>query len=148
MSTLSVDTITGKSTSTNLTIGSTPVVSASANSLTIRGEGSAQTDIQQGLCKAWTKSSSAAARLDSFNMDGSTDHGASGGASGTYSYSLVNPFSSVNYAMVAMGNSTDQRRNVTELGTSAATDTLAIETSDGGTLDDTAHSITAHGDLA
>ena len=54
MSTLSVDTITGKSTSTNLTIGSTPVVSASANSLTIRGEGSNQTSIQQGLLKQWS----------------------------------------------------------------------------------------------
>ena len=51
MSTLSVDAITGKSTSTNITIGSTPVVSASANSMTIRGEGTAQTSIQQGLAK-------------------------------------------------------------------------------------------------
>ena len=51
MSTLVLDTITGKSTSTTVTIGSTPVVSASANSMTIRGEGSAQTSIQQGLCK-------------------------------------------------------------------------------------------------
>ena len=53
MSTLVVDTLTGKSTATTLTIGSTPVVSASANSLTIRGEGSAQTSVQQGLCKVW-----------------------------------------------------------------------------------------------
>ena len=148
MSTLSVDTITGKSTSTNLTIGSTPVVSASANSLTIRGEGSAQTDIQQGLCKAWVKAKSSAGsdpdnRLDSFNMDGSTDV-----STGKYTYSLVNPFSSTNYAIVGMGNSTDRRRNVTELGTSAATDTLSVETSDAGSVDSTAHSVTAHGDLA
>jgi hypothetical protein len=53
MSTVVLDTITGKSTATTITIGSTPVVSASANSMTIRGEGSAQTSIQQGLCKAW-----------------------------------------------------------------------------------------------
>jgi len=143
MSTLSVDTITGKSTSTNLTIGSTPVVSASANSLTIRGEGSAQTDIQQGLCKAWVKAASNASRLDSFNMDGENDV-----STGKYTYSLVNPFSSTNYAIVGMGNSTDRRRNVTELGTSAATDTLSVETSDAGSVDSTAHSVTAHGDLA
>ena len=53
MSTLVLDTITGKSTSTTITIGSTPVVSASANSMTIRGEGSAQTSIQQGLLKCF-----------------------------------------------------------------------------------------------
>jgi len=53
MSTVILDTITGKSTATTITIGSTPVVSASANSMTIRGEGSAQTSIQQGLAKAW-----------------------------------------------------------------------------------------------
>ena len=53
MSTLVTNTITGLSTAANITIGSTPVVSASANSLTIRGEGSAQTSVQQGLAKAW-----------------------------------------------------------------------------------------------
>ena len=53
MSTIVTDTITGKSTSTTITIGSTPVVSASANSMTIRGEGSNQTSIQQGLNKSW-----------------------------------------------------------------------------------------------
>ncbi len=52
MSTVILDTITGKSTATTITIGSTPVVSASANSMTIRGEGSNQTSIQQGLAKA------------------------------------------------------------------------------------------------
>ena len=52
MSTVILDTITGKSTATTITIGSTPVVSASANSMTIRGEGSAQTSIQQGLNKS------------------------------------------------------------------------------------------------
>ena len=53
MSTVVLDTITGKSTATTITIGSTPVVSASATSMTIRGEGSAQTSIQQGLAKWW-----------------------------------------------------------------------------------------------
>jgi len=53
MSEVILDTITGKSTATTITIGSTPVVSASANSMTIRGEGSNQTSIQQGLAKAW-----------------------------------------------------------------------------------------------
>ena len=76
MSEIILDTITGKSTATTITIGSTPVVSASANSMTIRGEGSAQTSIQQGLAKMWfyriTDGSSLA---DSFNASSITDTG-------------------------------------------------------------------------
>jgi len=77
MSTVILDTITGKSTATTITIGSTPVVSASANSMTIRGEGSAQTSIQQGLCKAWTSvnSNGTFSTHDSFNQSSATDNG-------------------------------------------------------------------------
>ena len=74
MSTVVLDTITGKSTATTVTIGSTPVVSASANSMTIRGEGSAQTSIQQGLTKFWMKVSGSHTSLDdSFNCSTITD---------------------------------------------------------------------------
>jgi|11BtaG_2_1085332.scaffolds.fasta_scaffold19947_2 hypothetical protein len=77
MSEVILDTITGKSTATTITIGSTPVISASANSMTIRGEGSNQTSIQQGLCKAWVryKTTSTAAVDDSFNISGINDTG-------------------------------------------------------------------------
>ena len=76
MSTIVLDTITGKSTSTTITIGSTPVVSASANSMTIRGEGSAQTSIQQGLIKVFFyKESDGASYGDSFNTSALTDTG-------------------------------------------------------------------------
>jgi len=77
MSTVILDTITGKSTATTITIGSTPVVSASANSMTIRGEGSNQTSIQQGLCKSWCEVDSAAtpASEASFNVASITDSG-------------------------------------------------------------------------
>ena len=80
MSTVILDTITGKSTATTVTIGSTPVVSASANSMTIRGEGSNQTSIQQGLAKSWivygdTASAGNPAITDSFNITGITDNG-------------------------------------------------------------------------
>ena len=76
MSTIIVDTLTGKSTATTITIGSTPVVSASANSLTIRGEGSAQTSIQQGLAKMWFyKVTDGSSLADSFNASSVTDTG-------------------------------------------------------------------------
>ena len=76
MSTLVVDTLTGKSTATTITIGSTPVVSASANSLTIRGEGSNQTSVQQGLCKAFVVyGEDTAIDAGSFNIGSLTDVG-------------------------------------------------------------------------
>ena len=75
MSEVILDTITGKSTATTITIGSTPVVSASANSMTIRGEGTAQTSIQQGLSKAFVNFTSVTttATRDSFNISSLTD---------------------------------------------------------------------------
>jgi len=93
MSTLVLDTITGKSTATTITIGSTPVVSASATSMTIRGEGSAQTSIQQGLAKAWCLGAIDAALVDSFNISGGVDNG-----TGDYTYSFTTAFGSNNIA--------------------------------------------------
>ena len=76
MSTVVLDTITGKSTATTITIGSTPVVSASANSMTIRGEGSNQTSIQQGLGKVWCHCSQSTPSIDdSLNSASLTDDG-------------------------------------------------------------------------
>tara|TARA_R100001510_G_C7615622_1_gene177884 strand:+ start:633 stop:1106 length:474 start_codon:yes stop_codon:yes gene_type:complete len=77
MSEVILDTITGKSTATTITVGSTPVVSASANSLTIRGEGSNQTSIQQGLAKAWLFIEPDNSNLirDSFNISSFRDGG-------------------------------------------------------------------------
>ena len=92
MSTLVTNTITGLSTAANITIGSTPVVSASANSLTIRGEGSAQTSIQQGLAKAWVNFNGASfATNDSFNVGSMTDH-----AAGTYTVTYSTNFGNAN----------------------------------------------------
>ena len=91
MSTVVLDTITGKSTATTITIGSTPVVSASANSMTIRGEGSNQTSIQQGLCKVWADvdMTGTATLDDSFNVSGLTDH-STGSFTITHSSDMAN----------------------------------------------------------
>ena len=74
MSEVILDTITGKSTATTITIGSTPVVSASANSMTIRGEGSNQTSIQQGLAKQWISATNTTVN-DSLNTSSISDGG-------------------------------------------------------------------------
>jgi hypothetical protein len=98
MSEIILDTITGKSTATTVTIGSTPVVSSSANSMTIRGEGSNQTSIQQGLIKGWIRfdGSGTIAIDDSFNYASITDNG-----TGDYTATLSTAMGNVNYAPVA-----------------------------------------------
>ena len=97
MSTVVLDTITGKSTATTITIGSTPVVSASANSLTIRGEGSNQTSIQQGLIKQWVRTSGAAVTVaDSFNTASVTDSG-----TGLYAPQFTTNMGNTNYAVLS-----------------------------------------------
>ena len=99
MSTVILDTITGKSTATTITIGSTPVVSTSANSMTIRGEGTAQTSIQQGLCKHWVKFSSVDhSTADSFNTTSITDNGTADST-----VTIANDMASANYSIGALG---------------------------------------------
>jgi Cu/Zn superoxide dismutase len=97
MSTIIIDTITGKSTATTVTIGSTPVVSASANSLTIRGEGSEQTSVQQGLVKAWVNHDQATVS-DSHNVGSVTDNG-----SGDYGTNFTNNMGNANYSAGGLG---------------------------------------------
>ena len=59
MSTLNVDALVGVS---------------SANAITVRGEGSATTSLQQGLGKAWVRTKTASVTItDSFNMSSVTD---------------------------------------------------------------------------
>ena len=96
MSTVILDTITGKSTATTITIGSTPVVSASANSMTIRGEGSAQTSIQQGLSKAWINfdGKGTASVYESFNHSSLTDV-----AVGQFTNTLASALGNANYSL-------------------------------------------------
>ena len=99
MSTVVLDTITGKSTATTITIGSTPVVSASATSMTIRGEGSAQTSIQQGLNKQWATWAADQSIDDSFNTSGVTDT-ATGKATVGFSTAMNN----ITYAITTAGS--------------------------------------------
>ena len=64
------DTIAGKSNANNMTIN--------AGNITIKGEGSATTNLQQGLIKAWCDVTVASNEFgDSFNMASITDHGSS-----------------------------------------------------------------------
>ena len=146
MSTIIIDTITGKSTATTVTIGSTPVVSASANSMTIRGEGSAQTSIQQGLAKAWINfnGTGTAAIVDSFNMTSITDNG-----TGDYTVTIANNMNAGNYAVATASrqtSDTDERLRIDSIATSSHNVTNLK--GDGTKFDTTIICCTHHGDLA
>ena len=156
MSTVVLDTITGKSTATTITIGSTPVVSASANSMTIRGEGTAQTSIQQGLCKAWLYSPATSASIsDSFNISGITD-----GGTGEQDMTLTSAMNNANYSSVVAVESVNTQNTgaAIRLANAHSKTTLLIDARadypnnsgvyTGGLESAIFYNMTSHGDLA
>ena len=128
MSTLVIDTIQGKTT---------------AGSVNVRGEGSNNTNLQQGLAKAWLQATSAAALSDSFNIASTTDDGV-----GTYSYTLTNNMGNNQWSMTtnAMAGELSQIRNVTLL-TNIIRNHVFTRV-DSFTPADQRHFITLHGDLS
>jgi len=141
MSTVILDTITGKSTATTITIGSTPVVSASANSMTIRGEGSNQTSVQQGLAKCWNNYNQHVSS-DSFNVGSMTDQ-----STGRYLTTFTNNMANNTFATSISGLETSY--NNVKSGTNS-TSTIGCQMSDtnGNDNDQNVNSTIVHGDLA
>ena len=84
MSTLVIDTIQGKTT---------------AGSVNVRGEGSNNTNLQQGLCKAWNHINDADAGTivqgDSFNTSSAIDNG-----TGRFRFPFTNNMANANYVHV------------------------------------------------
>jgi hypothetical protein len=129
MSSILVDNLTGKTTAGNVTVTS---------------EGGAATlHMQQGLAKAWVHASGAAVQDDTFNVSGSTDHG-----TGDYSHTITNPFNNLFYCQHSTAEGTSADRNATRNSDRDATSTLATETAEAGTKQDTVHMLSALGDLA
>ena len=148
MSTVVLDTITGKSTATTITIGSTPVVSASANSMTIRGEGTAQTSIQQGLAKCWHLHDHAGgAILDSFNVTSFTDQ-----ATGHYRTVIASDMASANYVTTGSNVQGDTEYFsclISDGGVNTATNCDYKIVNMGGSVNDNdIINVVIHGDLA
>ena len=77
------------------------VGSASANAITVRGEGSATTSLQQGLSKAFLNMNGTGtiANRDSHNISGITDSG-----TGNYDYSFTTNMGSANFVCVTNGH--------------------------------------------
>ena len=146
MSTIIVDTLTGKSTATTITIGSTPVVSASANSLTIRGEGSNQTSVQQGLAKMWFyKVTDGSSLADSFNASSVTDTG-----TGDFSVVFSTNMNNANYG-TGKGSTVAYDGQTSASGEQLAgieSSSLRIKMYQNGSISDAVCLGSIHGDLA
>ena len=80
MSTLVIDTIQGKTT---------------AGSVNVRGEGSNNTNLQQGLCKVWCRWAGTSTISDSFNVSSITDN-----STGNFNVNFTNSFQNANYSYV------------------------------------------------
>lgn len=70
-----------------------------AGSIDVTGEGnSTTTNLQQGLCKAWSQHNGGGTVADSFNSSHTTDHGT---ADNTFSF--TNPMANANYSVSLSG---------------------------------------------
>ena len=88
--------LTATTVTTDSLVGST-----SANAITVRGEGSATTSLQQGLAKSWCyfNGTGTLAINDSFNVGSVTDN-----ATGRYTVNYTNNFASDNYCALGTAN--------------------------------------------
>jgi len=153
MSTVILDTITGKSTATTITIGSTPVVSASANSMTIRGEGSNQTSIQKGLIKtSLSFDLSNNGTEDSNNVASVTDRGTGStycnftNNMGSTAFTVTTGISSQQIG--SMGTDDNNRAAISSADTSARASVNAYSTSDSQQADAPVLALMIVGDLS
>ena len=141
MSTLNVDALVGNT---------------SANAITVRGEGSATTSLQQGLAKAWvnfTGVSTTAAR-DSFNVGSLTDI-STGKTSVVYTNAMANGnYTGSFYTNASASGAFDDFNNAYTgsfgIGTDQRTTALVKVAShnNSGLLDSFANDVTINGDLA
>ena len=136
MSTLVIDTIQGKTT---------------ANSINVRGEGSNNTNLQQGLAKCWCHSdnTSTPSISDSLNVGSITDNG-----NADFSWNWTNNLASVSYIFTAGGTWSSAGNNsgggvLPEANmTTALTRARTYRIDSLGALELIDNMILSHGDLA
>ena len=115
-----------------------------ADTLTHSTAGSLATNyVVEGSAKAWVHASGAAVQNDTFNVSGSTD-----GGTGKYSHTITSPFNNLFYCQHSTAEASSADRNATRDVDADGTSTLATETAEAGTKQDTIHMLSAFGDLA
>ena len=101
----------------------------SAGSITVQSEGAATTNLQQGLCKAWSLfNHSTEVTLDSFNQSSAVDT-----STGVFTWTVTNNFSSVNW-VAASSTHADNANNAHSMvhsGTRTSTGTAVDKATTG-----------------
>ena len=117
------------------------MVSESENTMTIRGEGSNQTSIQQGLAKMWIQfdGTGTIGTQDAFNRGGLTDNG-----TGNYTVTFTNNMNNNDYASSGIAN----QATVTSEAVSTSTINALTANHSGTLTDGSIVSVLVHGDLA
>ena len=127
---LSVDTIQGVS---------------QAGSITVQGEGTAETNLQQGLAKAFVHGdvSASVVASQSFNIGSGTDHG-----TGDFSFAITSAMASADYLGFVTPNANGSRNGI-HYDTRNTSSVLAlIITGDDGSNSDKPYNACSLGDLA
>jgi len=135
MSTLNVDALVGNT---------------SANAITVRGEGTATTSLQQGLAKSWINmdGSGTVGISDSFNVSGISDDG-----TGQYQLQIATDMANADYSATT-GLTRGGLANISFIDSgsdwNATTGTVGFITADNTNtqFDPDCITITVHGDLA
>ena len=129
------------SDTTAFSINSSGVLNTS--SIIVKGEGTAITNLQQGLAKAWVlfNGTGTIASTDSFNISGLTDNG-----TGNYTIVIDNNMN-VSNGFSCVGS--DEDRGVGETDPSGTGGVTCVRRNTSATAQDCAQiSVTVHGDLA
>ena len=97
MGTIKADTLTGLSSSAEVTIVSNKFTGTASGIITLPGEGgTTTTNLQQGLCKSWAHTTQASSYVldDSFNVSGITDV-----AAGQTTFTIGNDMANATYSI-------------------------------------------------
>ena len=102
----------------------TSMIISNTGQITVQGEGTATTNLQQGIAKFWMQMSAGQTVFDSFNSSGLTDNG-----TGDYTVSFNNDMANATYA--AHHTATDANTNTAVLvgvtkGSAFATGSLGV----------------------
>ena len=120
-----------------------------AGSVTVQGEGTATTNLQQGLAKSWVNFNSSTVARDSFNISTLDDDG-----TGDYTAHFTTAFSNDDFSVTSGGANGSASATAYHLSTfdhsttSVEMESFAVSAASVAKADRSMNNLKAHGDLA
>ena len=124
-----------------LTIDTSGNLTIKTGTTTVQGEGTATTNLQQGLLKAWVFSAVDAALNDSLNLASGTDNG-----TGNYTFAFTNNMGDANGS--GAGSVTDNTDRTATIHTRSTSSYVVNVYNQGGSAQDSRNRTMINGDLA